>query len=117
MGTSGNCGGGRRSKGERRFIGSRLPVNLAERLDVVARHEGLTLSDMIAVAIEEKLAAYDVKMLSDEQLVDLLSETKMALDGTISGFTARKVVEQLVILNRDLLPAGTAGLSATSNSK
>ena len=112
MATSGNRGGGRRSKGERHYVASRIPVKQADHLTNVAKHEGFTVNDMIAVAIEEKLAAYDVKMLSDEQLIDLLSETKMALDGAISDFTARKVVEQLVILNRDLLP----GLSVTSNS-
>lgn len=114
MATSGNRGHGRRSKGERRYVGSRIPVEQADRLTDVAKHEGITVNDMIAVAIEEKMAAYDVMMLSDDQLVDLLHETKMALDGeVISEFAARKVVEQLVILNRDLLP----GLSATSNSK
>lgn len=116
MATSGNRGGGRRSKGERRFVGSRIPVNLADHLADVAKQEGLTVNDMIALAIAEKLAAHDLKMLSDEQLTDLLSETKMALDGTISEFTA-KVVEQLVILNRDLLSVGSTGLSVGGKAK
>lgn len=67
MATSGNRGGGRRSKGERRFVGSRVPVNQADNLAIVAKHEGLTVSDMIAVAIDEKLGTYDLKTLAEEE--------------------------------------------------
>ena len=67
MATSGNRGGGRRSKGERRLVGSRVPVNQADKLARVARHEGLSVSDMIAQAIDEKLDHYDMDRITEEE--------------------------------------------------
>lgn len=78
MATTGNRGGGRRSKGDRRFIGSRLPVTQADHLSIVARHEGLTVSDMIAIAIDEKLEHYDIKRLIEEDEEESRQMSQMA---------------------------------------
>jgi hypothetical protein len=78
MATSGNRGGGRRSKGERRFVGSRVPVNQADNLAIVAKHEGLTVSDMIAVAIDEKLGHYDIDRLTEDEEQESLPMRQLA---------------------------------------
>lgn len=57
MTAAGNRGGGRRSKGERRFFGTRLPMDQAQMLLTVAPAQGLTVSEFIAATLEEKLEA------------------------------------------------------------
>lgn len=115
MATSGNRGGGRRSKGERRFVGSRIPVKQAEQLDLVVKHEGLTLSDLIAVAIEEKLGTYDLKMLSDEHLIDLLVEGISVKGQGVSDVEAQVVVDAVIIEKPELRSDRDAGLLAAGN--
>lgn len=63
MATSGNRGGGRRSKGERRFVGSRVPVDQADVLAIVAKSDGKTVSEWVADMIDEKLRHYNVEQL------------------------------------------------------
>lgn len=55
MATSGNRGGGQRSKGDRRFVGSRVPVDVYDRLAQTAKAENLTVSEFVAALIGEKL--------------------------------------------------------------
>lgn len=47
MATSGNNGGGRRSKGDRRLIGTRVPVEYRDRAAVLAELRGQTMSDFL----------------------------------------------------------------------
>lgn len=48
MASTGNRGGGRRSKGERRFVGSRLPTAYADQLPAYAKDRfNLTVSEYI----------------------------------------------------------------------
>jgi hypothetical protein len=44
----GNRGGGRRSKGPRKFIGVRAPIALAEQMERAADEAGLCVSDYVA---------------------------------------------------------------------
>ena len=57
MTTTGNRGGGRRSKGERRFFGTRLPIDQANLLLTVAPAHGMCVSEFIASVVVEKLEA------------------------------------------------------------
>lgn len=56
MAASGNRGGGRRSKGERSFVGTRVPVEQHEKLKEAAARENLSISEfvenLIASAVE-----------------------------------------------------------------
>lgn len=108
MSTTGNHDGGC-SKDERRFVGCLIPVNQAEHLADLADQEGATVDDMLAAAIEEKLMAHDLKLMSDEQLGHLLGEIGMPLNGTVTQAIAREVVEHIVAANRHLLPSGSIG--------
>lgn len=65
MAISGNRGGGQRSKGDRRFVGSRVPVDVYDRLAQTAKAENLTVSEFIAAVIDEKLGSSG---LSDLQM-------------------------------------------------
>lgn len=53
--TAGNRGVGRPSKGERRFFGTRLPMDQANLLLAVAPAQGICVSDFIAATVVEKL--------------------------------------------------------------
>jgi hypothetical protein len=55
MATPGNRGGGRRSKGERIFVGTRVPVNIREGLGAVAKGDNLSVSEYV-----EELITQDV---------------------------------------------------------
>lgn len=60
MAISGNRGGGRRSKGARHLVGTRMPVNEAEKLRAVAAAEGLSVSDYLADLVHKHLINVDV---------------------------------------------------------
>ena len=53
----GNNGGGRRSKGERHLVGSRLPVDRARELFERAEAQGVSVSDYVARILIEHLEA------------------------------------------------------------
>lgn len=55
MATTGNRGGGQRSKGERRFVGTRVPVRDHDLLVAAAAAHGLTVSEYVAETLVEKL--------------------------------------------------------------
>lgn len=57
MTTVGSRGRGRPSKGERRYFGTRLPIDQANLLLAVAPAQGLCVSDFIAATVVEKLEA------------------------------------------------------------
>lgn len=45
--------GGRHSKGDRKFIGFRMEATRAERLASIARHEGITVNDLVADLVDQ----------------------------------------------------------------
>ncbi|NKG21826.1 hypothetical protein [Paeniglutamicibacter terrestris] len=47
MAASGNRGGGRRSKGERFFVGTRVPVAHQEKLKEAAKRDNLSISEFV----------------------------------------------------------------------
>ena len=55
MATTGNRGGGQRSKGERRFVGTRVPLPDHDLLVAAAAAHDLTVSEYVAAALTEKL--------------------------------------------------------------
>lgn len=55
MAATGNRGGGRRSKGDRKFIGFRLETGRAEQLSRIAAEDGMAVSDVVAAIIEREL--------------------------------------------------------------
>lgn len=66
MASTGNRGGGRRSKGERRFIGSRLPIKYADLLPAYAKAQNLTVSEYIETLVIQDM---DRNMPEDRQEV------------------------------------------------
>jgi hypothetical protein len=59
MATTGNRGGGRRSKGERRFVGTRVDVKSADQLVRAAKGRGVTVSEFVEATIKKELASMD----------------------------------------------------------
>lgn len=55
MAATGNRGGGRRSKGERSFVGVRVPVEYREKLDHVAKDRNLSVSEFVDGLIRHAL--------------------------------------------------------------
>lgn len=62
MSATGNRGGGRRSKGERKFVATRVSVECREKLDVAARSNNLTVSEYVETLIAQ--AVHDVDLHS-----------------------------------------------------
>ncbi len=60
---SGNRGGGRQSKGPRKFIGVRAPIALAEQMEHAAAEAGLCVSDYVALCMA-KVHNYELPPLS-----------------------------------------------------
>ncbi|MGY2747394.1 hypothetical protein [Arthrobacter sp. UYCu723] len=63
MAVSGNRGGGQRSKGNRKFVGTRIPADNADLLPAAAKLEGLTVSEFVASVIDDKLKSMDLSVL------------------------------------------------------
>ena len=59
--------GGRRSKGDRRYFGTRVAMPVAEKLEEAAKASGLSISDFIAVAVEKSLGSIDVSQIDHQQ--------------------------------------------------
>jgi hypothetical protein len=51
----GNNNGGRRSKGERRLVGTRVVTDIADRVDDVVEQRGITVSDYLAALVYSDL--------------------------------------------------------------
>lgn len=61
MAVQGTRGGGQRSKGPRKFVGSRIPMHDADILPAATKLIGLdSVSDFVAIAVSEKLASMDL---------------------------------------------------------
>jgi hypothetical protein len=51
----GHSNGGRRSKGERRLVVTRLPTEIADRVALAADERGMTVSDYLATLVYSDL--------------------------------------------------------------
>ena len=71
MAISGNRGGGRRSKGVRHLVGTRVPVSDAEKLRAVAEAEGLSVSDYLAGLVHKHLMSIDVEALYGQEALPI----------------------------------------------
>ena len=67
----GNRGGGRRSKGDRRFVGGRLPVEKADRLHLAAEIEGVTVTDFLESAIDLRLQAVNFTARDNQDVLPI----------------------------------------------
>jgi hypothetical protein len=57
----GNRGGGRPHKGDRKFVGFRLPCRTADEMEAVAEAEGFKyVSDWVAHVVQQRLANTDL---------------------------------------------------------
>lgn len=59
--------GGRRSKGDRRQIISRMPVATADKLEAVAKATNCSISDYVADLVAENLETISLESLSKSQ--------------------------------------------------
>lgn len=55
MAATGNRGGGRRSKGDRKLVGARVPVSTAEQLARLSDIKGCAVSDILTDYINKGL--------------------------------------------------------------
>lgn len=61
MAATGNRGGGRRSKGDRKLLGFRMGTDKADKVSLVAKAEGYRyVSDWLADLVEERLNSTDL---------------------------------------------------------
>lgn len=69
MAATGNRGGGQRSKGARRFVGTRVPVKNHDLLPQAAAMEGYSnVSEWVAAMIDDKLKSLDFDKDNQERL-------------------------------------------------
>lgn len=54
---------GRPHKGDRHVLTARVPVSVAEKVFLVAEHEGTSASQFLADLIQEKISTIDFSML------------------------------------------------------
>lgn len=71
MAGRGNNGGGRRSKGERRLVGTRMPIPDADKLAAVAEAEGMTVSDYVADLVTKHLRNIQLDHLSNQEALPI----------------------------------------------
>jgi hypothetical protein len=64
----GHSRGGRRSKGDRKFIGFRLSSVHAEKMAKYVHGEGMTVSDLLTDLVEDFLETVDVNEIHQEAL-------------------------------------------------
>ena len=68
---TGNRGGGRRSKGERRLVGTRMPVREADKLAAVAEAQGMTVSDYVGGLVMEHLSRIELEDLTNQEALPI----------------------------------------------
>ena len=71
MAGRGNNGGGRRSKGERRLVGTRMPIPDADKLAAVAEARGMTVSDYVANLVTQHLNQIQIYTLSNQEALPI----------------------------------------------
>lgn len=59
--------GGRKSKGDRKLVGSRMPVDTANQLEIVAEASGQTVSDYVAELVAAHLSTVDLSILKIQE--------------------------------------------------
>lgn len=59
--------GGRKSKGDRKLVGSRMPVVTATQLEIVAEASGQTVSDYVAELVAAHLSTVDLSILKIQE--------------------------------------------------
>lgn len=71
MASLGNRGGGRRSKGDRRLVGSRMPIPDAEKLSAVAEAHGMTVSDYVATLVKAHLSTVELDQITNQEALPI----------------------------------------------
>lgn len=71
MTATGNRGGGQRSKGDRIFVGTRLPRERRDLVVAIAKAEGITVSDLLAEMVDRDLQKRDCSNLDIQQPLPL----------------------------------------------
>lgn len=71
MAARGNNGGGRRSKGERRLVGTRMSIPDADKLAAVAEAEGMTVSDYVAGLVTKHLRNIQLDNISNQEALPI----------------------------------------------
>ena len=59
--------GGRPSKGDRRMVGSRMPISDADKLHAVAAAQGVTVSDYVADLVRAHLRNVDLDGITNQE--------------------------------------------------
>ena len=63
--------GGRPSKGDRRLVGSRMPISDVDKLHAVAAARGMTVSDYVAELVQSHLRNVDSQHLADQEMLPI----------------------------------------------
>ena len=63
--------GGRPSKGDRRMVGSRMPVSEVDKLHAVAAARGVTVSDYVANLVLAHLSHVDLQSIPDQEILPI----------------------------------------------
>lgn len=71
MASTGNRGGGRRSKGDRRLVGSRMPIPDADKLAAVAEAHGKTVSDYVATLVKNHLSTVELEQVTNQEALPI----------------------------------------------
>ena len=71
MATTGIDRGGRRSKGARRQISTRMPVPDADKLIAVAQASGVTVNDYLAALVADHLKTIHVDQISQQEALPI----------------------------------------------
>ena len=71
MASTGNRGGGRRSKGDRRLVGSRMPIPDADKLAAVAEAYGMTVSDYVATLVKAHLSTVELDQITNQEALPI----------------------------------------------
>lgn len=62
---------GRRFKGERRFVGGKIPVRMADQVHQAAELEGLTITEMIESALAMRLQHVDLTKRDNQEVLPI----------------------------------------------
>lgn len=71
MATTGIDRGGRRSKGNRRQISTRMPVAEADKLIALAQAHGIAVSDYLALLVTEHLKIAHVDQINHQEALPI----------------------------------------------
>ena len=63
--------GGRPSKGDRRLVGSRMPISDVDKLHAVAAARGVTVSDYVADLVRAHLCNVDLEDITNQEALPI----------------------------------------------